>query len=74
MSNVRRPKEGTAHHLDPERSGNFGSTPRVGQAAKPYVSGSNAHGVHQNRTRAPAPGSSSGHSRAAGPRKGWDGK
>lgn len=52
----------------------FGTTPRAGQAAKPYVSGANAHNVHQRPTRGPAPGEKSGHARGDGPYKGFTGK
>lgn len=48
-----------------EPRGPFGSRPTVGQS-KPYVSGSNAHGVHQRRTVGPEPGAK-GVARADGP-------
>lgn len=70
----RTPRDGgTGYHVDEPR-GPFGSAPRVGQQAKPYNSGDNAHGVHQRRTQGPAPGEKSGHSRAAGPYKGYTGR
>lgn len=46
---------GTANHVEPERSRNFGSTPRVGQS-RPYVSGSNAHNRHEKPREMPREG------------------
>ena len=63
---TKRPKEGTAHHIDPPGQRRFESAPRVGQSAKPYTTGSNAYGKHQRPTRAPQPGAK-GVARSDGP-------
>jgi hypothetical protein len=61
---VSRPKQGTAHHIDPER-GPFGGEGRVYR----YESGANTHNVRQKAPSAPEPGETSGHGASAGPHK-----